>query len=468
LKDIRVPTGVTNLDASLEGGIPKGNMVLIAGNAGTGKTLLSGEFIYTGAAAGEQCLYVSLAEGRVSFLDYMLKVGRDLEDPSLAGSVNVMDLLTVKEQGTETLIEDVLERVEELGVQRLVIDSLSALAGAFTEPIDARVTLHILGKLTKRSGCTTLLITEIPSGGSNIGVGVEEFLADGIILLKRRDAGGSVIRSLEIIKMRGTEIGTPQQLFTLHGGFKALESFREKPRGGGPPFEPTPDNGDRYGTGLPQLDAATGGLRRGDTILIKLGEGVPPIAPALLLAPLRANFIHRGRAVTMIPPGGTGSDRIARFDEYYGVTLTQMNRLLRVCTPDATPDAPYSLRLDDPRNNHRKLTEEEARLHATTGKPILRIIYVDGFDDLFTGDQTRRILYHKSRQTKNEGGLLVLLTQLGSTSEHHASNLSNAQYAIRNEQGVFLLQGLQPRTQLYALEMEDGASYPKPTLTPMQ
>jgi KaiC/GvpD/RAD55 family RecA-like ATPase len=468
MMDRRVTTGVVNLDASLEGGIPRGNVVLVAGNAGTGKTLLAGEFLYAGVAAGEQCLYVSLAEGRASFLEYMLKAGRDLEDPHLTGSVAVMDMLTVKEQGTETLIEDILERVDALDTQRLVVDSFSALASAFTEPIDARVTLHILGKLTKRSGCTTLLITEIPTGGANIGVGVEEFLADGIILLRRRGENGAVSRSLEVVKMRGTEVKTPTQLFTLHGGFKALEPFHEKSLGTGPPFTPTPNPDNRYTTGNPQLDEATGGFRRGDTALIKLGEGLPPLAPALLLAPLRAGWVLGGGPSIMIPLGGTNPERVARFDENYGVTKEQMSRLFRIATPDATGDTPYSLPLTARGDGQRSLDEEEKALMRDSGKPLLRIVYADSLGDILSSSGHAKWLDAKSRQTKNEGGLLIILTQPGSATERHAGNISNTQLTLRNELGVFLLQGQQPRTQLYALEMEDGASYPKPRLTPMQ
>ncbi len=379
-----------------------------------------------------------------------------------------MDMLTVKEQGTETLIEDILERVDALAAQRLVIDSFSAIASAFTEPIDARVTLHILGKLTKRSGCTTLLITEIPTGGTSIGMGVEEFLSDGIILLRRRGEDGAVTRSLEVVKMRGTEIRAPRQLFTLHGGFKALEPFREKPLGGGPSFKPTPDLSGRYSTGTPQLDAIMGELRRGDTLLIRVGEAVPPLTPALLLAPLRANWMHRGRPATMIPLGGTSPERVARFDESYGVTPTQMNRLMRITTPDPTKDTQYALTLGEGRDNPRLLADEERRLHAIAGEPLLRIVYVDSLSDLMPAGDHPAWLDARARQTKNEGGLLVLLTQPGSASERHAQNISNAQLTLKNELGVFLLQGQQPRTQLYALEMEDGASYPKPMLTPMQ
>ena len=471
MREERAQTGVANLDDNLEGGIPRGNMVLIAGNPGTGKTLLSGEFLHRGAEEGEQGLYVSLAEGRASFLDYMRKVGRDLESPALPGSVNVMDLVTIKEQGIETLMEGILDRIEELHVERLVVDSFSALAGAFTQAIDARVALHILGKLVKRSGCTTLLVTEVPTGGSSLGLGVEEFLADGIIHLRRENMGGGVLRSLEVTKMRGTEIRSPRQLFTLHGGFRALEPFREKPTGTGPPFTPTPDPPDRFSAGHPQLDQILGGFRRGDTVLIRLGDGVPPLLPALILAPMRANFTAAGRGVMMIPPGGTGSDRVTRFDERLGVTPRLRDALVRIGVFTQEPEAPHVLRLDpdDPKMTHRIWCEEKTRLASSTGQPTLKIVYLDGLDYLWPRDQARRVLDAESAQTKNEGSLLLLLSHPGSEElERNASNLSNAQIEVRSEQGVFLLQGLQPRTQLHAAEMDPEAGYPRLTLTPMQ
>ncbi len=467
----RAQTGVDNLDENLEGGIPRGNMVLVAGNPGTGKTLLCGEFLYLGAEEGEQGLYVSLAEGRASFLDYMRKVGKDLEFPTLPGGVDVMDLVTIKEQGVEALMEEILDRIEEIHAARLVVDSFSALAGAFTQTIDARVTLHILGKLVKRSGCTTLLVTEVPIGGASLGLGVEEFLADGIIHLRRESVGGGLVRSLEITKMRGTEIRSPRQLFTLNGGFRALEPFRERQTGGGPPFSPTPDPPDRFSSGHPQLDQILGGFRRGDTVLIKIGEGIPPLVPALMLAPMRANFTSAGRGVMMIPPSGTASERVARFDERLGVTHSRREELIRIGIFNPEPEAPYVLPLDpdDPRAAYRAWCEEKARLSVRTGQPLLKIAHIDCLDYLWPREQARRVLSTESAQTKNEDSLLLLLSHPGSEElEVHASNISNAQIEVRSEHGVFLLRGLQPRTQHHAMEMDPDAGYPRLTLTPMQ
>lgn len=167
-----VETGIAWLDEALQGGLSRGSMTLIAGNPGTGKTLLSGEFLYRGASQGENCLYVSLSEGRHSFLEYMARMGRDLMAEDAWSRLEVMDLVTVKEEGLEILVEMITSHLEATQSKRLVIDSFTALSNAFRETIDARVTLHILSKILTQTICTTLLVTEIPTGSEKIGLDV--------------------------------------------------------------------------------------------------------------------------------------------------------------------------------------------------------------------------------------------------------------------------------------------------------
>jgi hypothetical protein len=71
--------------------------------------------------------------------------------------------------------------------------------------------------------------------------------------------------------------------------------------------------------------------------------------------------------------------------------------------------------------------------------------------------------------TKDEGGLLVLLTRPGSEDlARHSSNIAGAHLALTNEQGVILFRGIRPRTQLYALEMNGDGGYPRLRFTPIR
>jgi len=66
------------------------------------------------------------------------------------------------------------------------------------------VVLHaILGKIARSMGCTTLLVVEVPHGESRMGLGVEEFVADGIILLRRRLLEDRPLRELEVTQGEG-------------------------------------------------------------------------------------------------------------------------------------------------------------------------------------------------------------------------------------------------------------------------
>ncbi len=202
----RVATGVQGFDSLVEGGFPRGDLILLAGHPGSGKTIFSAQYLYHGASQlGEPGIYVSFAENREAFLRNMKRTKMDFIKLEQQGRFKFIDLVTVKEAGVEDVLALILSEIDATRATRLVIDSFSALAQAFTERINARIVLHtILGKMTRLRGVTTILISEKPVGSELIGGGIEEFVSDGVVILSNSPARGYLRRKLQVIKMRGT------------------------------------------------------------------------------------------------------------------------------------------------------------------------------------------------------------------------------------------------------------------------
>ena len=111
------------------------------------------------------------------------------------------------EAGTTELLETILEEAATFGAERLVIDSLTALAQGLRKPRELRVFLHsLLSRIMKGLNCTTILITEIPWGTNRLGMGIEEFVSDGIIVLEMVSRRNQLKRRLMVLKMRATEL----------------------------------------------------------------------------------------------------------------------------------------------------------------------------------------------------------------------------------------------------------------------
>jgi len=468
----RAQTGIAGLDKNIQGGFPKGSMILVAGNPGTGKTMFSGQFLYHGAAeCSENGFYVSFSEGRATFLDNMSKFGLDFHELEKQGKFEVLDLITVKEPGIDPLMEMITTRIDATGAERLVVDSFTAMANAFSTVIDARVTLHLLSKIVRQTGCTTLLVTEIPTGLDTIGMGIEEFVVDGIIILARQLVDGYTVRKLEIAKIRGTKIEEPRMIFTLHDDFKVFTPLKfdavQKPQ----PFNPTPNPPDRFSTGHRQLDEILGGFRRGDTILVELGEDIAPFIPALLFGPLRMNFISNGMGVIFLPPEGESVDRIIRFGQRYGIDEEAHKRLMRIAiSENQDKREPYTFILP-PHDLKRSLEvweELKKQMKEETGKPVFKMVYIEAFNVFLSLNQSRLVIAREITNTKNEGGLMLLFSKPGVEElTQYVTNMSNLHLRLFNEQGVTLFHGIRPRTPIYALEMSETEEYPRLKLTPL-
>lgn len=199
----RVPSGIPGLDDLLEGGFIPNSIVMISGEAGSGKTILCTQFIWNALCLGENGVYVTLQQPPQEIKNDVATFGRDFD---IAEKKDQVRIVYADPQDLKKLVVLILKNIKEINAKRLVIDSIS-LIGEQTREV--RKSLTYLVRELKRLGVTTLMTSEIEEGTNKLSrFGIEEFIVDGVIVLQyMKYAAGNVPRSLFIKKMRRTRHG---------------------------------------------------------------------------------------------------------------------------------------------------------------------------------------------------------------------------------------------------------------------
>src|SRR5690349_19379359 len=135
----RISTGIQGLDSLIEGGIPRGFTVLVAGNPGTGKTILSSHFLYAGLKSGEAGIYVSFSESKQQFYANVNRLGLDFVKYEKEGKFLFLDFASFTKEGIGDALEEVLASIREINAKRIVVDSFSAITQAFENQNEARI-----------------------------------------------------------------------------------------------------------------------------------------------------------------------------------------------------------------------------------------------------------------------------------------------------------------------------------------
>lgn len=215
----RVKTGIPGLDELVEGGFPRGDTILIAGRAGTGKSIMANQFLYNGATEyDEPGVLVTLEESPHLIKRNMMRFGMDLDALVKKKKLAIVDLSPSKEvtpmkigeypsfdlSGLEAII---LNHVKKLGAKRVVIDTLAILAYKFRSRDILREEFFKLTANITRAGTTLILTSEIPAQHDGLGVfDIEAFLASGVIVLyNEMISETSRSRSIEVLKLRGSK-----------------------------------------------------------------------------------------------------------------------------------------------------------------------------------------------------------------------------------------------------------------------
>jgi circadian clock protein KaiC len=214
----RSPTGIADLDEILQGGVPVGNTVLLAGTCGTGKTTACFEILCRGAAAGEVGVLFSTLEAT----DRSIANARNYEffDESWVkdGKLLVRDLgdlykdLGIAHPDTGLSVEDgnklihaIAKVVDDHKVKRLAIDSLTSICGHLEKRERIRTFMREFSRVFAPRGVTSYLVSEISPGESRYSsYGIEDVLTDGVILFSNLETRGDLLRTVQVIKMRGT------------------------------------------------------------------------------------------------------------------------------------------------------------------------------------------------------------------------------------------------------------------------
>ena len=263
----RISTGVPGLDSLIEGGIPKGNTAMIAGNPGTGKTILCSHFVYYGLTTqDENALYISFSESKTQFYANTERFGMDFEKFERQNKFTFMALASFTKDGMQDTLAEILSTIRDTKAKRVVLDSFSAISLAFEDQNEARTTVQVLlGKIMRTEEVTTMLIIEVPYGRNNIGSGIEESVADGIIQLGQREDNAAPI-ILRVLKMRCTAINREPHICTIGENGMILypkQSLRlsylaaeERITSGIPGFDERIDNGFIRGTTTAIIGAA--------------------------------------------------------------------------------------------------------------------------------------------------------------------------------------------------------------------
>ncbi|MEW6748097.1 MAG: ATPase domain-containing protein [Candidatus Micrarchaeota archaeon] len=271
-------TGIDELDRMLGGGFPKGSTVLLCGTSGSGKTIMSFQWLFDGVRKGENGIYVSMTEPLFKIVRNLEAMGfydrESLESEKLA-IIDLRDHFDEKEIDEARIVSFIEKKVKAADAKRLCIDSITAIAYCIGEKSRVRHFMFELGKVLSALGCTTVLTNEMRDKDVLSAFGVEEFISDSIIKLDQRDISGELQRVMQVIKMRGRKYRAEERYFKIAGEglaiFPSISADLSYPSGG-----------ERISLGNPELDSMLGGgVPSGSSTLIMGSSGTGKTLSAL-------------------------------------------------------------------------------------------------------------------------------------------------------------------------------------------
>jgi circadian clock protein KaiC len=210
----KLPVGIEGLDLIMNGGLPKDRTTLVSGTAGSGKTVLSAQFLASGIKnKTENGVFVTFEELPSDIRSNMLSFGWDISEWEDEGKWAFVDAspqpdveaFVAGNFDLGALMARIEYAVKRVDAKRVSLDSLGAVFAQFSDHSTVRRELFRVTSAIKKMGVTSILTVErIHEYGEIARHGVEEFVADNVIVMRNILESEKRRRTIEILKFRGT------------------------------------------------------------------------------------------------------------------------------------------------------------------------------------------------------------------------------------------------------------------------
>ena len=299
-KEDFVKTGIRGLDAILSDGIPRGNLILLEGSIGTGKTTMGVEFVYRGASQFDEPGIIVLFEVSPDRLVRdAARLGWDLQTLERHRKLKIIfttrHVFAQELQQADSLF---LEEAAEMGARRIFVDGVTGIRGN-GNGVETRDAFHALAEGLQRENLTAVLAVEAMEFSEERHTALpEESIADTVIRLRMEDVTRATVRSIQIVKSRGHDFQMGRHSFKIVDG-RGIEVYRRvqaprTTRDKASAFDPTT----RITTGIPGLDPlVNGGYFVGSTTVV---AGISGVGKSVMGLQYLAEGARRGERSLML------------------------------------------------------------------------------------------------------------------------------------------------------------------------
>ena len=287
-------TGIEGFDLVTNGGLPMGRSTLISGTAGSAKTVLAMQFLVEGAARGEHGVLVTFEETPADLRRNVIGFGWDIAKLEAEKKLAFVDASPrADEERLEAgaydfgaLVARIEAAIRKVNAKRVALDSIGTIFTQFQDTAIVRRELHRISAALKQFGVTALITSERNEEyGAISRHGVEEFVADNVILLRNALEDEKRRRTLEVLKFRGTSHQKGEYPFSVNDTgviVIPLSAIELKQKSGNV----------RVTSGSAQLAAMCGGGFFRDSII--LASGATGTGKTLMVTAFTAGGIAQG------------------------------------------------------------------------------------------------------------------------------------------------------------------------------